>query len=80
MKKNCRSKRKFSDLSAATNAADSLMDRRALTQAPICPYWCKRHNCFHIGHRRWLTPEDARSLCKAAWGRGILRREIGSQK
>ena len=78
MGKDCSVKRRYTDLSEATAAADSLMDRVALTQAPICPYPCKRHSCFHIGHQRWFNGDNAKVYSEGAWRRARLRREIDS--
>ena len=78
MEKDCSFKRRYTNLGAATAAADMLMDRLALTHAPICPYWCNHHGSFHIGHQRWLTGDNAKAYSEVAWRRARLRREIDS--
>ena len=76
MGKDCSSKKRYTNWSAAAVDADSLMDRRALTFAPICPYWCENHGCFHIGHNSWLTGAKAKAYSEGAWQRTRLRRGI----
>ena len=78
MGKDCSGKRRYPNLATATAVADSLMDRLALTQAPICPYWCIPHGCFHVGHQRRLTGDNAKAYSEVAWRRARLRREIDS--
>ena len=78
MGKDCSSKKRYTNLPAATEVADSLMDRIALTFTPICPYWCGHHGCFHIGHNSWLTGAKAKAYSEGAWKRARLRGGIDS--
>ena len=78
MGKDCSSKKRYTNRPAAAVDADFLMDRRALTFAPICPYWCGNHGCFHIGHNNWLTWMKAKAYSLEAWKRARLHGEVGS--
>lgn len=75
MRKDCSFKKRYGDLSTAMRAADSVMDRLALAQAPICAYWCERHQCHHIGHQRWIKGERAKAYASRSWERARLARE-----
>ena len=48
----CDYKIRYLEVSKAIAAADSYMDRITLTNAPMQPYYCKYHACWHIGHDR----------------------------
>ena len=54
--KDCGSKRRFVDFNEARLAADNYHWDIAITWSPMTPYFCPRHECFHVGHSR-LIPE-----------------------
>jgi hypothetical protein len=49
---NCDYKVRFLEVHKAMAAADRYMERITLTAAPMQPYYCKYHACWHIGHDR----------------------------
>lgn len=49
---NCSDKLRFKTEEQALEASLTLTDRLALTAAPILPYRCGQHDCWHIGHDR----------------------------
>jgi hypothetical protein len=74
----CESKIRFRSIREATTAADGYMERIALTNAPMLPYYCKFHSCWHIGHDRTKTGSFARVYETECLQRGFLRKEINS--
>ena len=46
----CDCKVRYLDVSEAIAAADRYMDQITLTNAPMQPYYCRFHSCWHIGH------------------------------
>ena len=48
----CDYKVRYLDVSEAIAAADWYMERITLTAAPMQPYHCEYHACWHIGHNR----------------------------
>jgi len=53
MAKSCTEKRKFETYIEAKAFADGYDNRVALTFHPIAPYWCERHDSWHIGHNKY---------------------------
>ena len=60
----------------AIGAADSYMDRITLTTAPMMPYYCSRHSCWHTGHDRKAATGRALTYSRTCVARERLRREI----
>ena len=48
----CNTKVRYVGLRDAIGAADSYMERVALTRRPMLPYYCPVHSSWHIGHSR----------------------------
>ena len=40
----------FSTRAEALDSASEYMEQVTLTFAPMQPYWCNRHQAWHIGH------------------------------
>jgi len=53
MSKPCKEKYKFKTYEEAKLFAESYDNRIALSFNQITPYWCDRHNSWHIGHNRY---------------------------
>jgi len=68
--KKCTLKRQFSTLCEAIQAADKYMDEIALVLAPMAPYRCKKHNCYHIGHNRYMNYDSVAIYSTASRTRG----------
>ena len=49
-KKSCKSKHRFKTKTEATKFAEDYMNMVAMTFHPMVPYFCVRHNIWHIGH------------------------------
>ena len=60
--KRCKEKRRFKKLCEAIRAADRYMEEKALVLNPMVPYRCYKHNCFHIGHDRWMSDDSIQSF------------------
>jgi len=58
MNKSCEAKRKFGTLRAATTFAEAYMDNIVLTFHPMRAFYCKKHQCYHIGHDRFNLEVD----------------------
>ena len=53
MPKPCTDKQKFSTYEKAQVFADGYDSRVVMTFNPIAPYWCEKHNSWHIGHDKF---------------------------
>ncbi len=76
----CTLKRQFPTLCEAIQAADKYMDEIALVLAPMTPYRCNKHNCYHIGHNRYMNYDtmDVYSTASRARGKAIRQKsDIG---
>ena len=49
-KKSCKSKHRFKTKKEADEFAAEYMNMVAMTFHPMVPYFCIRHNIWHIGH------------------------------
>lgn len=72
----CDSKKQYLCLRDAICAADSYMDRIAMTRAPMMPYYCPRHLCWHTGHNTRVPMELAAPYSRHCAARERLRKEI----
>ena len=50
---NCSKKIKFKNFTEANKRKKELTSRYMFTT--LVSYWCKRHECVHLGHSRTLT-------------------------
>ena len=55
--KKCRNKYRFKHYQEAFNFAKEYMEQVAMTFYPMVPYWCKRHDLWHIGHDSFKKQE-----------------------
>jgi hypothetical protein len=74
--KSCDTKKRFPTIEDSAQAADRYMERMALVAAPMKPYQCKAHSCWHIGHSRWLRGRAADAYSVSARRRDRLRGEM----
>jgi len=74
--KDCGHKIRHPSLTDAQEHADSIMGRLALASAPIVPYFCDKHDSYHVGHNRKLPMDVAQTVTAAAWTRAALAKEI----
>ena len=74
--KDCGHKVRHHSLTDAQEHADSVMGRLAMADAPIVPYFCDKHDVYHVGHNRKLPRDVAQTVAAAAWARAALAREI----
>ena len=65
-KKSCKSKHRFKTYKEADTFAKDYMESMAMTFHPMVPYFCERHNIWHIGHDIFQKPEYI------VYGTGIL--------
>ena len=49
-KKSCKSKHRFKTKQEADKFAEEYMNMVAMTFEKMVPYFCVRHNIWHIGH------------------------------
>ena len=50
----CREKVCYRYLRDAVQAADRYVERISVLMAPMVPYYCPAHSCWHIGHdKKW---------------------------
>ena len=70
---NCDYKVRFSEVHEAMAPADRYMERITLTAAPMQPYYCKYHACWHIGHDRTKNAHYIHQYQTDAVGRHRLR-------
>jgi len=74
--RGCFEKSRFRHLRDAVQAADRYMERVPVTRAPMVPYYCPAHSCWHIGHDRKMSVELARTYEANCIRRQRLREEI----
>jgi hypothetical protein len=67
----CKEKLKFKRFCAAVRAADSYMEEKALVLDPMVPYRCHKHNCFHIGHNRFMSESSIRLFTRCSRDRTL---------
>ena len=72
----CDSKKQYLCLRDAIGAADSYMDRVVITRAPMMPYYCPRHYCWHNGHNSRAPLGQAATYSMDCAARERLRKEI----
>ena len=56
-KSKCKNKMSFKGYKEALELAEDYMDEVAMTFHPMVPYWCTRHNVWHIGHNSYIKRE-----------------------
>lgn len=72
----CDAKKQYLCIRDAIRAADRYMDRVAITRAPMVPYYCPRHICWHTGHNSRAPLDLANIYSRHCAARERLRREI----
>ena len=55
--KKCHNKYRFKHYQEAFNFAKEYMEQVAMAFYPMVPYWCKRHDLWHIGHDSFRKQE-----------------------
>ena len=55
MKKDCDYKVRYITKEEAEDAVSAYYERVVLSIDPVTAYWCHKHDCFHIGHKRPLA-------------------------
>lgn len=75
-RRDCNYKIRYEDLRQAIAAADSYMDRIAITRGPMVPYFCPKHSCWHKGHDNRMTGSIASQYSNMCVTRERLRQEI----
>ena len=79
-KKTCDEKIRHHTLNEAEQIADLGNDRVALKEKPLHAYHCPKHDCYHIGHMRWIGTTQASRLLKEsrarAWARQVQQAQI----
>ena len=71
--KTCEDKLRFKRFCHAVQAADHYMEDIALVFSPMTPYRCATHQCYHIGHSRWMNRSNIRTFTDASRQRAQLR-------
>ena len=56
-KTKCKNKQSFKEYKDALEFAEDYMDKVSLTFHPMVPYWCERHDIWHIGHNSFIKRE-----------------------
>ena len=72
----CREKVCYRYLRDAGQAADRYVDRISVLMAPMVPYFCPAHRCWHIGHDKKMKRGPARDYEWMCIKRQKLREEI----
>jgi hypothetical protein len=73
---NCQVKSRFRAVRDAIQSADRFVDRVLWGSAPVVPYFCPAHSCWHIGHDRKMDTVLAKSYEASCISRERLRSEI----
>lgn len=72
----CVEKVRYRHVRDAVSAADRYMDRVPVLRAPMVPYYCPAHSCWHIGHDTGMSKPSATTYAWVCIHRERLRDEI----
>ena len=72
----CGGKVCYRDLRDAVQAADRYVERIPVLWAPMVPYYCPAHRCWHIGHDRKMSKGMTMDYQRVCIGRQALRKRI----
>ncbi len=56
-RKQCKNKQRFKNYSEALNFAEDYNSQVPVKFHPMEPYFCVRHNLWHIGHNSFIRQE-----------------------